>query len=377
MGTKGSFMAASYSDHDVIEFTYLKKYKKILNYQKVGDDLVVQDPDNLFRGMYESIGVPVNVSKSKMMTPRGHFLEFVSRNLWDGMDCSILSPRVLTKALKQPYVYPVLVSHLAERLHLDAIPSLEEIFSITPPGANPIKFEEHKCSVKKLIGIYACLTGEDLIKVENPELYKNTRKLLLAVIQEILVLHKEYANKAYSLDSVAKCEDWVSEFINNEYSDRWEYFVDKSMSLYEIELFNFSLRVFTDLQDIEMAGLSEGQIFSVPKEPHPNQYTLSGTSPTYRLAVTKLLLQCLMVVKCKVENIQIIDSLHSLHSKNCEPTVQLLKSLNTCVKRSESNKFDESLNPKDKMILSTLNLNNIYSQIQRSVGDDTVTTQGS
>lgn len=374
MGTKGSFMAASYSDHDVIEFTYLRYYKKILDYQKVGDDLVVHDPDKIFQEMYESIGVPVNVSKSKMLTPRGHFLEFVSRNLWDGKDCSILSPRVLTKALKQPYVYPVLVSHLAERIHLDAIPSLEVIFSKTPPGANLIKFEEHKCSVKKLIGIYAGLTGHDLIKIENPEVYKNTRKLLLAIIQEILNLHKEYANKAYSLESVAKCEDMVSEFINNEYEDRWKYFVDKSLSLYEIELFNFSLLVFKQLQDIEMAGLSEGQIFSVPKEFHPNQYTRSGISPTYRLAVTNLLLQCLMVVKCKVENIQIIDSLDSLHSKNAEPVVQLLKSLNHCVKVSEDREFDESLNLKDKMILSTLNLNSLYSQIQRSVDEDTTIT---
>jgi hypothetical protein len=375
MGTKGSFMAASYSDHDVIEFTYFRHYGKILEYQKVGDDLVAQDPNNIFVEMYNSIGVPINVSKSKKLTPRGHFLEFVSRNLWDGMDYSILSPRVLTKALKQPYVYPVLVSHLAERIRLDAIPSLEEIFKITPPGANPTKSEEHKCSIKKLLGIYASLTGVDLIKIENPEVYRNTRKLLLAIIQEILKLHNEYANKAYSQDSVAKCEDWVSEFVNNEYSDRWEYFVDKSLSLNEIELFNFSLQVFTEMQDIEMVALSEGRIYSVPEEPHPNQYTLPGSSPPYRLAVTMLLLQCLMVVKCKVENIQIIHSLDSLHPKNSEPTVHLLKSLNTCVKRSECKNFDESLSPKDKMILSTLNLNNIYTKIQRSVGDDTVTTQ--
>ena len=123
-----------------------------------------------------------------------------------------------------------------------------------------------------------------------------------------------------------------------------------------------------------MAGLSEGQIFSVPKEFHPNQYTRSGISPTYRLAVTNLLLQCLMVVKCKVENIQIIDSLDSLHSKNAEPVVQLLKSLNHCVKVSEDREFDESLNLKDKMMLSTLNLNSLYSQIQRSVDEDTTIT---
>jgi hypothetical protein len=143
MGTKGSFMAASYSDHNVIECTYLDHYGEILEYQKVGDDLAVQDPDFIFEKMYSSIGVPVNVFKSKRETSRGHFLEFVSRNLWDGMDCSILSPNVLTKALKQPYVYPVLTSHLAERVPEYAIPSLEEVFKYTKPGRNLSKFKEH------------------------------------------------------------------------------------------------------------------------------------------------------------------------------------------------------------------------------------------
>lgn len=365
MGTKGSFMAASYSDHNVIEFTYLDHYKKILDYQKVGDDLAVQDPDNIFEKMYASIGVPINVSKSKRSTPRGHFLEFVSRNLWDGLDCSILSPNVLTKALKQPYIYPVLTSHLAERIPEYAIPSLEEVFLHTKPGRDVIKFEEHKRSVKELISIYAALSGDRLIKVENPEKFEGTRELLLAIIQEILRLHKR-SQVVDPTDSISLFEDRVSEFINNEYDDKWRYFLDADLSLKEIEQFNFSLRVFTMMKEISEASYTEGNILRNPREPHPMRYTISDVRPTYRLSVTRLLLECLMVVKCKLENIRIINSFDSLNPKNPDPKIHLLKSLSKALFNSRSEKFDEELNLKDKFMLSTLNLNVIYSEILKS-----------
>lgn len=369
MGTKGSFMAASFSDHNVIECTYLSHYQEVLDYQKVGDDLVVQDPDNIFESMYNSIGVPVNVSKSKFATSRGHFLEFVSRNMWDGKDYSILSPNVLAKALKQPYIYPVLVQHLAERIPLDAIPSLDEIFRYTPPGKDTLRFDKHKASVERLVSIYASLSGDNFIKVENPKVFLNTGRLLLAIIQEILRMEKLYLHRRLHSDNIEKYEDMVSEFINDEYTDRWVYFIDKSVSLKEIESFNFSYRVFRLLEDIGEASLQQGQIFSPMREAHPHQYTNPNVSPTYRLSITKLLLECLMVVKCKVENIQIIDSLDSLNPKNSEPKVQLLKGLNTCIKISESKEFEAEIGPKDAMMLSTLNLNTIYSQIRRSVDE--------
>jgi hypothetical protein len=366
MGTKGSFMAASYSDHNVIECTYLDHYGEILEYQKVGDDLAVQDPDFIFEKMYSSIGVPVNVFKSKRETSRGHFLEFVSRNLWDGMDCSILSPNVLTKALKQPYVYPVLTSHLAERVPEYAIPSLEEVFKYTKPGRNLSKFEEHKRSVKELITIYASLSGEDLIKIDNPEEFKGTRKLLLAIIQEILKLHR--SSQSELGEDISKVEDHISLFINNEYEDKWKYFLDADLSLKEIEQFNYSLSVFNLMREIHDASTYEGHIHRGPTDVHPIRYTLPNVKPTFKLSVTRLLLECLMVARCKAENIKIISSFDSLSPQNSDPKVFLLKSLSKALGNSMKDEFKEELDLREQYTLSTLGLNVIYSQI-KSVND--------
>jgi hypothetical protein len=50
-------------------------------YQSVGDDLVVTDPDCVFGKLFETIGVKINLAKSKGSTPNGVFAEFVSRSL--------------------------------------------------------------------------------------------------------------------------------------------------------------------------------------------------------------------------------------------------------------------------------------------------------
>jgi len=115
MGTKGSFSVASITDHLVIEYVMLQHYKKVLPYMKVGDDLVVSDPDRIFEKFYPTIGVPIQITKSKMNSPNGHFVEFVSRLLWNKRDISPISGNLVAKARKQPYLLPVLASHISER----------------------------------------------------------------------------------------------------------------------------------------------------------------------------------------------------------------------------------------------------------------------
>lgn len=127
MGTKGSFTIASLTDHLVIEYVMQQHYGKVLPYMKVGDDLVVSDPDRIFEKFYPTIGVPIQITKSKMNSPNGHFVEFVSRLLWDKRDISPISGNLLAKARKQPYLLPVLAAHLGERTTPGGPPNLESL----------------------------------------------------------------------------------------------------------------------------------------------------------------------------------------------------------------------------------------------------------
>lgn len=42
--------------------------------------MVIQDPEFKMKSEFEKIGVPINVSKSKISTKYGSYIEFVSRN---------------------------------------------------------------------------------------------------------------------------------------------------------------------------------------------------------------------------------------------------------------------------------------------------------
>lgn len=119
MGTKGSFAIAQLTDLIFVEFVYSKQYPNMTspNFMKVGDDLILQDQDMKFKSWYEKIGVPINLSKSKFKTDFGNFNEYVSRNSWNGIDYSIISPGLVSKFLRNDYYCVVLYEHMKERQH--------------------------------------------------------------------------------------------------------------------------------------------------------------------------------------------------------------------------------------------------------------------
>jgi hypothetical protein len=117
MGTKGSFAIAQLTNLLFIDFLYSELYPDLSDpfFIEVGDDMVVQDPLNLFKKEFERIGVPININKTKHLTSKGSFVEFVSRNIWKGNDYSMISPRLVSRFTRNDYYVLTLMNHLRER----------------------------------------------------------------------------------------------------------------------------------------------------------------------------------------------------------------------------------------------------------------------
>lgn len=119
MGTKGSFIIASATNIAFIDMLLADHYGDGVThnqfYLTVGDDMVIQDPDMVCHQSFEDIGVPINLSKSKVPGLPNTYSEFVSRNLCNVQDYSVISPRLATKARRQVFYSRTFLSHLNER----------------------------------------------------------------------------------------------------------------------------------------------------------------------------------------------------------------------------------------------------------------------
>lgn len=133
-------------------------------YQSVGDDLVVTDPDSVFGKLFETIGVKINLAKCKGSTPNGVFAEFVSRSLWEGKEYSLLSPKLVSKTIKQAYLIPTMLGHVRERCDVNLSISLEDILSAgSKPGISEAKRQAHIDQTVKVFEVYQVLTGNQIL----------------------------------------------------------------------------------------------------------------------------------------------------------------------------------------------------------------------
>jgi len=117
MGTNGSFDIATLTDHLFIHFMYHREYKDLgllPLYGKVGDDLWILDPYDVYPKYCEKINLPINVSKSKVFCKLGSVMEFCSRNSINGIDASRISPSVINRSSDFRNI-PQLLSVLNER----------------------------------------------------------------------------------------------------------------------------------------------------------------------------------------------------------------------------------------------------------------------
>jgi hypothetical protein len=205
MGTKGSFAIAQLTDLIFVEFCLKEEYPGIPSpfFMKVGDDLVVYDPKLLLRKRYEQIGVPINLSKSKFQTSTGSFIEFVSRNSWNGFDYSIISPSLLPKFRKEDFYSATFYKHIKERSKLfnsfNDLYQLKRELASRKANADLEKFEERFNKIMMIISLVGIAEDDKLIEPEDCRWNNMSSEDIILFFQYwILAILGEFVHKIYS-----------------------------------------------------------------------------------------------------------------------------------------------------------------------------------
>jgi hypothetical protein len=194
MGTKGSFAIAQLTDLLYILFIFNKYYPEMKDpyFMKVGDDLSIQDPNRIFQLEYEKIGVPINLSKSKFKTDFGTFNEFVSRNSWNNLDYSIISPSLVSKFLRNDYYAVILYKHINERM-TDTTISFSELLAKkqivlkSKENFSLDKYMARKASLLKLVSVMN-LVDPDPVLLDQNDIWDPTKEEILLLLENMVLL---------------------------------------------------------------------------------------------------------------------------------------------------------------------------------------------
>jgi hypothetical protein len=223
MGTKGSFAIAQLTDLLFLEFQLQELYPKEEHtyFMKVGDDTVVHDPLFLLKDVYESIGVPINTSKCKFTTCHGTFTEFVSRNSWNNLDYSIISPNLVAKFLRNDFYLSTLFHHVKQRSTNS--PSISQILDMkrdlisSRKNFSLEKFEDRKKNLMKIISLFQKAFQVDLLdtteiaNISQDELLLIMRNIVLATLAEYVIQTENLLKDEKGNLSNAKVETLVGE----------------------------------------------------------------------------------------------------------------------------------------------------------------------
>jgi hypothetical protein len=137
MGTKGSFIIASITDHFITELLLNKCYPDIVSttriedlYSRVGDDLWIWDPDDLIsKHLINDYKMSINMVKSKNSNTNNVCGEFVSMNLNYGCNVSRISIRNILDTRQSLFDIIPLILHLEERTEIIIDELLENLWS--------------------------------------------------------------------------------------------------------------------------------------------------------------------------------------------------------------------------------------------------------
>jgi hypothetical protein len=191
MGTKASFAIAQLTDLIFVEYIYEKCYPNMIDpkFMKVGDDLVLQDPLMKFSKEYEEIGVPINLSKSKFKTSYGNFNEFVSRNSWNNNDYSLISPRLVSKFLRNDYYAIVLYDHIKERMdNHPPFPALLEMKSELDKTKSNFDLDKYQDRQRKLYNIITVLeTIGEGVNLPPTHLWNPSKEEILLLLENLVL----------------------------------------------------------------------------------------------------------------------------------------------------------------------------------------------
>lgn len=389
IGTRGSFIIASFTDHLIIEFMLTRHYGKVNDYMKVGDDLVVDDELDIMSNFYPSIGVPVNQSKSKFTTVEGHFIEFVSRNSWDGLDVSIVSPPLMAKAKKQPYLIPTLYAHIKERVPEGSIPDLTELIN------ESCKNSAEADQMIELTKLYQSITGDiisdnndfQLTSLEDCLLIKATfKQIFMLVIEEYEIMTGTFKYTTDEIQEIAT--NSMTGFWKSGHQSWWDYYWESNLTLEEIQIQEFCRR--TNAHNEERISASHSVPFEISKilsqsvtypihvfhgigeksmewrnSPHPINYITSSELPNPEL--TLLVWEILVELKAINANQKILGSMKASGSYNHALNVIMFKTLNKARNRASEECYEVpnwlEIKLSHKRILELLSLSKIARAI--------------
>jgi hypothetical protein len=192
MGTKASFAIAQLTDLIFLEFSLSELYPDNQNpyFMKVGDDLVIEDPQMLIHERYEEIGVPINLSKSKFKTSLGMFTEFVSRNSWNNSDYSIISPGLVSKFIRNDHYGPTLYHHMVQRkpnISFSELFIMKKDFLLANSKLPAEKLEDRINTVLKLTTVIDLVAQSDLISDKDALWNNDSLEVKITFLKNIVL----------------------------------------------------------------------------------------------------------------------------------------------------------------------------------------------
>jgi hypothetical protein len=234
MGTKGSFAIAQLTNLLFIDFLLEKHYgcDHSLYFIEVGDDMVIEDPDYLLRQEFEDIGVPINVGKTKHSTDEGSFVEFVSRNMWNGMDYSVVSPRLTLLFRRNPFYILTYLRHLNERC-IDKF-TFDDLIEMHKSNTDR---EIHVEKIKYLSHIFSIVDDSNTVEIRNVTYVGDPKKFLLnffhRVICQLIVDYVAISQDRDTQVQIARRNNFVDQlkFQDTEdgKTDFWSFALSKDM----------------------------------------------------------------------------------------------------------------------------------------------------
>lgn len=330
MGTKGSFMIASVTDHFFIEFISQKFYGKVNNYNKVGDDLVIQDEREIFPTEYPKIGVGINASKTKRSTPIGKFVEYVSRIGWDSIDVSHVSPNLIQRVHRQPLLFPVLIKHIMERMV--TFTASDALNLVKNMGLSQIEVER----IIKVTLLHQSFTGDILLDVPTENTNVSLSNLtvlnclfrLVDAYEESIELILVEQNKYVGIETREYGEALANEFwMSGE--GLFGFARKQNLQLADIQLLTMSARKIEDERAMS-ATFGDGNT------------RFPGLELSYDLKMknhilSNMIVDLLIVADSKRLEIKLIDDYNPKSLKNVKTYVHYLKALNKILKEEELN----------------------------------------
>jgi len=246
MGVKGSFLIATITDHYFIEMVLHKHYHTLPFYRKVGDDLVIEDKDNILYDHYPKIGVPINESKSKRTTYFGRYVEYVSRNSWNELDSSVIPANLLAKARRSPLLLCPLLTAINQRIN-----SSKQTMYIDTIIDNVKCSQNIRDGILRTSSLYDYLLNENILS--NGSLLEsypdNTEKeIFLHIISEISDLFDKVLEKWRP----AMRELLIEDHLRNQYDvSDWKMFIDRELIPSDLQSYCF-LKFLSEQRDENM-----------------------------------------------------------------------------------------------------------------------------